>query len=146
MSGYWNVLYRCVTSIDEVTSLISLHWEGHDWKLASFPLSEKIKRKDGVECEEALIKPQSSGTALGSTTWPKPHWQMIEGFFTFLVSLWVTDKQQCGRVTAQPRPFTSKIPLVTSTFSALFIQGCSHRCWSKAYYRKGFGAPVTLLL
>lgn len=37
-------------------------------------------------------------------------------------------------------------PLVTSTFSALFIQGCSHTCSSKAYYCKGFGASVTLLL
>lgn len=37
--------------------------------------------------------------------------------------------------------FNVNNPLVTSTFSAVFIQGCSHTCLSKAYYCKGFCAP-----
>lgn len=44
------------------------------------------------------------------------------------------------------RGFYVNNPLVTSTFSAVFIQGCSQTCLSKAYYSKGFGAPTRLLL
>lgn len=114
-------------------------------RLHLFLSQRKCREKilHSVVSAEAWIKPQSSGTALGSNTWPKVHRQMIAGFFILLflsVSLWVTDKQQCG-VTAQPRAFTSTILLSQAHFLPSLFKAAHIHVRAKRIIVKALALP-----